>query len=234
MAGQERVALPEPGRTAGSPGILVVDDERPIVDLLVRYLTQHGYRCAGAYTPDSARALVEADPSIGVVVSDVRMPGGSGVALAEELVRGRPAAAALEIVLITGAGLDPPPDGAASAAFDILRKPFRPSEVAAAAARALARCEERRRHAAEAQRLAEALARGPASLRAVTPESLGHTLRLIAAGLRGPLLPILATAEAIAAGPPLSEAEIREHARRIREDGLRLLALIEAAAEGSG
>lgn len=203
-------------------GILVVDDERPIVDLLTRYLGQHGFRAIGAYSSDEARELVMNDPAIGVVISDVRMPGQSGLALAAELLEARPDREAIEIVLISGAGL---PEAAhattVARAFDVLRKPFRPSEVAAAAARAL--------KSAEARRLGALRGPGPDALREADPARLRELVGLVAEGLRGPLLPLLATAEALANGPSLPEAELRAAARRIREDGLRLLAMLDAA-----
>uniref|UniRef100_UPI0022EB2A94 response regulator n=1 Tax=Falsiroseomonas oryzae TaxID=2766473 RepID=UPI0022EB2A94 len=135
----------------GLPGILVVDDERQIVDLLTRYLVQHGFRAIGAYTPEQAHAQAVADPGIAVIITDVRMPGKSGLALAEELVRGRPEIFALEVVLVSGAGIDQPDlDAIGARTFDVLRKPFRPSDVAAVAARALAASEQRRQFAARA------------------------------------------------------------------------------------
>jgi CheY-like chemotaxis protein len=205
-------------------GVLVVDDERPIVDLLTRYLGQHGFRAVGAYSPDQARELVLSDPAIGVVISDVRMPGQSGLALAEELLASRPDSAALEVVLISGAGL--PESGgheaAVARAFDVLRKPFRPSEVASAAGRALRRAEARRQGAARA--IASDSQRPPSA------DALQQLMAAISEGLRGPLMPMLAGAEQIAHGPALPEAELRALARRIREDGLRLLAMLDAAA----
>lgn len=193
------------------PAILVVDDERPIVDLLTRYLGQHGLRALGAYSAEEARRMVSADASIAVMVSDVRMPGQSGLALAEELLRGRPGATALEVVLISGAGLE---DAAASwphQAFDVLRKPFRPRDVVAVARRALAAAEERRGRAATAPPRA-----------AVLPASA-------LAALRAPLLPILSAAEALATGAALDLAEARDQVQRIREGALHLLAALDAA-----
>lgn len=222
MGSEGRMVPRPPEARSLPPGILVVDDERPIVDLLTRYLGQHGFRAIGAYSPDEARELVMRDPAIGVVISDVRMPGQSGLAFAAELLAARPDAEAIEIVLISGAGL---PDGAhettIARAFDVLRKPFRPSEVAAAAARAL--------KSAEARRLGARRAPAADNLRDADPARLRELVGLVAEGLRGPLLPLLATAEALAEGPSLPEAELRAAARRIREDGLRLLAMLDAA-----
>jgi CheY-like chemotaxis protein len=216
---------PPPAEDRSAPsGVLVVDDERPIVDLLTRYLGQHGFRAVGAYSPDQARQLVLSDPAIGVVISDVRMPGQSGLALAEELLASRPDSEALEVVLISGAGL---PEGGAhdatvARAFDVLRKPFRPSEVASAAGRALKSAEARRQGAARPV--------ASDSLRPPGAEALQQLMAAVTEGLRGPLMPMLAGAEQIAHGPALPEAELRALARRIREDGLRLLAMLDAAA----
>lgn len=202
----------------GQPAILVVDDERPIVDLLTRYLRQHGCRAVGAYSAAEARQKVAADPAIAVVVSDVRMPGQSGLALAEELMCGRAEADAIEIVLISGASIG---EGNGTAwrerAFDVLLKPFRPSEVATVAGRALAACRERRARAG----LAEAMPRIAAPKRRLTPATLS--------ALRQPLLPILAAAEALATGAAADVAEARGQAQRIREGAMQLLALIDTA-----
>jgi FixJ family two-component response regulator len=223
MGSEGRMAPPATDGRSLPAGVLVVDDERPIVDLLTRYLGQHGFRALGAYSPDQARELVLSDPAIGVVISDVRMPGQSGLALAEELLAARADAEALEIVLISGAGL---PEGSHVAtiarAFDVLRKPFRPSEVAAAARRALKSAETRRNKAA--------LGLSSDTLRAIPPGRLQEAIGTVAEGLRGPLLPLLAAAEAIAHGPMMPEAELRAAARGIREEGLRLLALLDAAS----
>lgn len=202
----------------GQPAILVVDDERPIVDLLTRYLRQHGYRAVGAYSAEEARLKVEADPGIAVVVSDVRMPGQSGLVLAEELTHGRPEESAIEVVLISGASIG---DGGATAwrpsAFDVLRKPFRPSEVATVAGRALAACRERRARAG----LSGIVPRGPAPKQPLSAATL--------TALRQPLLPILAAAEALATGAAQDVAEARAQAMRIRDGALQLLTLIDTA-----
>jgi DNA-binding NtrC family response regulator len=208
------------------PGILVVDDERPIVDLLTRYLAQHGFRALGAYTAAEARERVQADPHVAVMITDVRMPGESGLALAEELVRERPDAAALEVVLITGAGIgEHAPAALASQGFEVLRKPFRPSEVAAAVSRALATAEQRRRAAP-----AGATATEDADEQA--PEVVAP--RASPEALRAPLMPIIAAAEALVAASAEDAGETREQVRRIHEAALRLLALIDDPDAPSG
>ncbi|PWS34187.1 hypothetical protein DFH01_26535 [Falsiroseomonas bella] len=205
------------------PGILVVDDERQIVDLLTRYLAQHGYRALGAYSAAEARERVLADPRIAVMITDVRMPGESGLALSEELIRHRPDAAALEVVLITGAGIgEHAPAVLAAQGFEILRKPFRPSEMVAAVARALATSEQRRRAAPAGEPALAGFAEEQMAAPSPPP-----------AGLRAPLMPIIAAAEALVEASAPDEAETREQVRRIHAAALRLLAMIDESEASS-
>jgi DNA-binding NtrC family response regulator len=216
--------MPEPGGDSAL-GVLIVDDERPIVDLLKLYLGQQGFRVAGAYTPEDAVAAVRADPGVGVVITDLRMPGMSGPALADELLRDRGETEAMELVVITGAGAgDPALEAFRGLAFEVLRKPFRPSEVAAAVTRALSASSQRRRDA----------------LRAADPASgrpAGPSARLVASmlqDLREPLRPLLAEAEALATGPRPDEAELRDRARRVRDAARRIAALLDEAEAAFG
>ena len=86
--------------TAGSARILIVDDEPDIQEVMGELLTELGYDVATASSGDEALRAV-ADNAYDLVISDLRMPGFSGAALADELVRCRPALAN-RIVLITG------------------------------------------------------------------------------------------------------------------------------------
>ncbi|WP_137178715.1 response regulator [Roseomonas sp. AR75] len=201
------------------PGILVVDDERQIVDLLTRYLTQHGFHAIGCYTAAEARAQVRGDARIAVLVTDVRMPGESGPALAEELIQDRPDGIALEVVLISGADLEDTPGRLSRQGFELLRKPFRPSELVAAVSRALARNDRRRGDPGGSAPAAPAAE--PAGGREPEPGSPD--------ALRAPLMPIIAAAEALVAAAALDEAETREQARRIHAAAMRLLAMIGEA-----
>jgi FixJ family two-component response regulator len=211
-------------------GILVVDDERQIVDLLTRYLAQHGVRASGAYAAAEALRMVAADPTIGVVLTDVRMPGLSGLLLAEELLRDRPESQALEVVLVTGAiAGEPGIEAFGRRAFDVLRKPFRPSEVASVVGRALAAGEERRQRARQAAPAQAMLPAGPEpACGCVTLRSSPLSEATLEA-LRAPLLPVLAAAEKLANAPRLNAAEARVQAERIRSGAEALLALIDAA-----
>jgi DNA-binding NtrC family response regulator len=191
----------------GALGVLIVDDENEIVDLLTLYLGQRGVRALGATTAEAGLAAVRADPGIGVLVTDLRMPGLSGPALAEELFRDRPEAQALEVVLITGAGEgDPALEAFRGKAFAVLRKPFRPSAVAEAVWRARDAAAQRRRAAGAPDR---------------------DAARRLAATL-------LAAAEALATGPVLAEAELRAEARRMQAAARAMLALLDGAEDPAG
>lgn len=192
-------------------GVLIVDDEQEIVDLLTLYLGQQGYRVRGATTATAGLAALRDDPGLGVLVTDLRLPDLPGPAMAEELLRDRADAQAVEMVLITGAGDgDPVLERFRAQAFAVLRKPFRPSAVAAAVAGARAAAAKRRGGVAAAQPGADARSRLRSAVRALEAE-----------------------AEMLAAAPlPPAEAQCR--AGRIRDAARALRALVDEAVPAGG
>ncbi|MBF0170990.1 MAG: response regulator [Nitrospinae bacterium] len=64
--------------------ILIVDDEESIVNALTRYLSLYDYDVVGVTSPEEALALVKKD-NIMVVISDIMMPGMSGIELLAEI-----------------------------------------------------------------------------------------------------------------------------------------------------
>jgi PAS domain S-box-containing protein len=82
-----RTAQPVSGPTAGGPEtILLCEDEEALRALLERMLTRAGYRVVAAAEPAGARArAAELEGAYDAVVTDVVMPGGSGLELAETL-----------------------------------------------------------------------------------------------------------------------------------------------------
>jgi signal transduction histidine kinase len=81
----------------GRPRILVVDDNRPLVENLAEILEGAGYRVTGAGT--SAEALLAAAEGFDVALVDLRLPDGDGTALAPRLKELNPDG---EVVLLTG------------------------------------------------------------------------------------------------------------------------------------
>ncbi len=61
--------------------MIVVDDEKWIVSELLEALIEEGYECVGAHSVDAAMAALEKDAGIRIVVTDLTMPGKSGIDL---------------------------------------------------------------------------------------------------------------------------------------------------------
>jgi response regulator RpfG family c-di-GMP phosphodiesterase len=78
--------------------ILVVDDELPICTLLAERLSQQGYHCQSSSNGEEALRLLAQQP-FDVIISDLRMPGMSGLALLEEVRKEYPHSA---FVVATG------------------------------------------------------------------------------------------------------------------------------------
>ncbi len=115
--------------------ILVVDDEEIVRELTVRVLEGAGYDVVSASAPERALELVDAE-SVDLVVSDVVMPGLSGVDLLDEIRVRWPD---LPVVLMTGGS--PEPERTTRAlelgANAIVYKPFSHAELRGAVEAAL-------------------------------------------------------------------------------------------------
>ncbi len=114
--------------------VLVVDDDEGVRDVLRRILERAGYRVRTAtHSHDALRQLRESAPA--VVVTDVHMPGPSGVWLAQQIREECPQAA---VVLVTTDRSVPPADSMRRGIVAYLIKPFDPARVLAAVAEAYA------------------------------------------------------------------------------------------------
>ena len=89
----------ESGTAAARGRILVVDDEQPIVTILVEVLRAAGFQVTGVDHPTKATALPA--ESFDVLLTDYKMPGTDGIELFEQLRRGN---GHLVGVLVTGFG----------------------------------------------------------------------------------------------------------------------------------
>ena len=116
--------------------ILVVDDEDQIRGLLVRLLQSHAHECASASSAAEARRLL-ASESFALVLSDVNMPGESGLQFAQEVLAEYPDTA---VVMVTGADDRSCVETALeNGVYGYLLKPFRPNELVINVANALRR-----------------------------------------------------------------------------------------------
>ncbi len=86
---------------ASSPKILVVEDEDLVRNTVMGYLEHRGFACLEAANVPSALKILDAESdAVGVVLSDLKMPGQSGLDLLSELRRrGQDD---LEFIIMTG------------------------------------------------------------------------------------------------------------------------------------
>jgi CheY-like chemotaxis protein len=85
--------------------VLLVDDEQILANLAAAFLAQAGYQVTRFYDPASALAAFKSRPGdYDVLLTDLAMPGMTGIELASEMRAIRPE---LPIVLCTGYSGDP-------------------------------------------------------------------------------------------------------------------------------
>ncbi|MBS3759687.1 MAG: response regulator [Desulfobacterales bacterium] len=77
--------------------VLIVDDERPIQEMMALLFTQEGYHCLTADNGENALAIIQAEP-VDVVITDINMPGLSGV----DLLRKGQEITSADFIVITG------------------------------------------------------------------------------------------------------------------------------------
>ncbi len=77
--------------------ILIVDDEEPIRVLLEQILTDEGYRCVSADNAGTAREIIGRDEPPDVVLSDIDMPGESGLDFIGFILANYPSIAAVMV-----------------------------------------------------------------------------------------------------------------------------------------
>jgi putative two-component system response regulator len=112
--------------TALPDRILIVDDEDQIRTLLARLLGAHGYECVTAESAAAGRRLLKELP-VALVLSDVNMPGESGIDFTREVLAHFPDTA---VVMVTGLDDRVYADVAIElGAYGYVLKPFKPNEL---------------------------------------------------------------------------------------------------------
>jgi two-component system response regulator PilR (NtrC family) len=119
--------------------VLVVDDERPQREIVSEILASAGYRVITAGDGGEAIRVLEQHANIGVVLTDLRMPGKDGN---DVLAAALKAEVPPEVVLMTAFGSIP---GAVAAikegAYDYLAKPFKKDDLLRVLHRAMEKAE---------------------------------------------------------------------------------------------
>ncbi|MGH7580403.1 MAG: response regulator [Gemmatimonadales bacterium] len=97
---------PHPDRTglaAGGGTVLVVDDDRGVRRLTARMLRAEGFRVLEAESGTEALRLLESEPDVRLVVTDIVMPEMHGLELADQAQARLPD---LRVLLMTGHALE--------------------------------------------------------------------------------------------------------------------------------
>ena len=107
--------------------LLIVEDEKPISDLMVMNLTRVGYNCTALYNGKDAADLLEENASFDLILLDIMLPEINGYELMEYI---RPMG--IPVIFITAkASLDDRIKGLTSGAEDYIIKPFEIVELLA-------------------------------------------------------------------------------------------------------
>ena len=126
MAGARvRVGNPKVDRTEISPEhdyVLIVDDEAPVRELLASQISYLGHQCRTASSAEEALEIVRDYPAAALVLSDVHMPGATGVELLHGL---KQLDENIQVVMISGlSDLETVRSCLREGAYDYLIKPF--------------------------------------------------------------------------------------------------------------
>ena len=101
--------------------VLLVDDEVPFVEAMIRRLTKRNLDMRTAHSGPEALEKLESDPAIEVVILDIKMPGMDGMQALSEIRRRFPL---VQVIMLTGhATVESGIEGMKQGAFDYLMKP---------------------------------------------------------------------------------------------------------------
>ena len=127
-AAEEKAAAPRRGRSGES--VLVVEDDSDVRDYVVETLASLGYKVFEAGEAENALRLLDENPSVHLLLTDVVMPGMNGRKLAEEARLRRPD---LKILYMTGYSRNAiMHQGRLDNGVDLLQKPISSEQLASA------------------------------------------------------------------------------------------------------
>jgi CheY-like chemotaxis protein len=106
-----------------TPTVLLVDDDEDVRETSAEMLEELGYTVLRAESGQEALSIVETDQQLDILVTDVRMPGMTGLELSEEALARRHD---LRVILVSGFFRPQ------TLTCRFLQKPFRTHELDAA------------------------------------------------------------------------------------------------------
>jgi putative nucleotidyltransferase with HDIG domain len=164
------------GSPPAPPTVLVVDDDKPVRDVLSAVLKEEGYGVRQAESADAALELLRGE-DLPLILCDMKMPEHDGLWLLDQVVRRHPNAA---VVMLTGFGdTESAVECLKRGAADYLLKPPRVTELVRAIERAWSRSKlsaaRARYHQGLARRVRERTAELSSALQGVA-QAYGSTL----------------------------------------------------------
>ena len=166
-----------------SDRILIVDDDRRILELIRRLLEHSGYDCVTAESAEEARHFL-AGEAVALLLADLQMPGGSGLDLIAHVREHHPETAAMMVTGVDDAQLA---DSAFTlGAYGYIVKPFSPTELAIQGMNALRRRKLELAQRSERERLEQTVAARTSELRRAVEDlkrSEEETARRLAAAV---------------------------------------------------
>jgi len=190
--------------TGFKPKLLIVDDEAPIRSLLGEYMELSGFEVVLAGSAaDALDALDQEEYSL--VLSDVRMPGMSGLELLSVIVHKYPTVGVL--MLTACEDLNLAVNAMRIGALDYILKPFRLAEIVGSVRDALSRKRDQLEQARRLQLLEETVNERTVELRRLL-ERLNDASEI--------------TLEALVSALDAREHEIQAHSKRVSEYTLYL------------
>ena len=101
--------------------VLLIDDEIPFVEAMIRRLTKRNLSVSAAFSGSEGLAKLREGNNTDVVILDFKMPGMDGIATLREIKKDFPF---VEVILLTGhATVESAIEGMRLGAFDYLMKP---------------------------------------------------------------------------------------------------------------
>ncbi|MFD2099867.1 sigma-54-dependent transcriptional regulator [Flagellimonas iocasae] len=108
------------------PKILIIEDDTSFCQMLQKFLTRHGFEVSISYSIKEAEEYLSTT-KFDVILSDVRLPKGDGVAL---IPRIKAESSKTQVILMTGyAEVKTAVNAMKKGAFDYISKPFTPEEI---------------------------------------------------------------------------------------------------------
>jgi CheY-like chemotaxis protein len=110
------------------PKVLVVDDDPHVLSATCAIVEELGYAALAAGSGQEALSIVGRDPSVGVLFTDITMPGMDGWQLGRRARAIRPE---LNVIYTTGFARAPVPHDGEPGFGPLLPKPWRPTQLSA-------------------------------------------------------------------------------------------------------